>query len=724
MATITFGSSLAIAGTYRVYLKQTWGDTWTLNEKIVLQTVTWSAQPSLPAATLSYQYGPAIERATSTASVRTKLDINGWWVRLEIDCPDGTKHWCGFVDSAGDHDPALDDNGGSPVASGRQSFTCVGVIQSLAYSQLDRTFFNFKSSGGTESVKIARSSPIFNETYQNEPRPRMTRENTKLSGENSFLHIFNQIYNRGRTLYTTWSTRDICEHLVDRYKPLNSSGSGEVEFIWKSGALARLPDNDKPFVDCNGRNLLEVLDSLLRSSALYGYFAALNLSTGKVELDTFTYTQATITLGSFTVPANANQHSLAMVADSGTRYTLQTNVSDFYHQVVARGAARQVIATVRTRYDTTAPVHYRSSFDSELTTRITDRLADIVADGALAHNEKATRILATYDAPEFIDYNVAFGPAAAWDYTVSSAKLFEDEPGSVAYWPSPINLRLADNLPLSAAQDYSAGFTLGSIGAASTELLPNQVFSDKITGLVGGSGSDKDDFTFHATEKMYWGNRHLQTYYDKPEEPPFSIFIEKVDGLPIGFRYVVEGASSYQIKQQGDKAYSTWMPHMPSIDCKRMLATVCFEEDRRLEKPWPTTLPSGKDTIRKLYVDNDRYKYIRIMLDTLLYTNNAVYKVPSTTSVKDDSTELENLAKRLASWFTVPRRVLRVSSVRTTTQIEIGVLIEKVDPTTSIEQTVNTVVTQITMAFSDRPGMEIETQSGQLDPIAFLPTDG
>lgn len=715
VTTISFGSANAIAGTYRIYRKATWGDTWTLDETLVLESVSWTANPTIPAASFSYHYGPAIERTAATQTLRAKKDLAGAWIRIEVDCPDGIRHWCGYVDSQADLENGFVTSGATTVATGRQSFQCVGVIQALAYARLEKSFINRKPTAGADEIKECLSAPRFNEVIGNEPRPRKTRENSKASGENSYVHIFNNIYGRAtRTEYKTWSTKDICEHLLDRYYVANSAGDREIEFEWKTGALDKLPTDDTPFLDGDGLTVLDALNQLLNASTLYGYTADLNNTSGKVEIDVFTFTPTDVALGDFTVPENTAKYDLAMIGDPGTTYSIQTNLSDFYHQIVARGDYRKTICTIETPNNQV----YLKAADTELQSRLDSRVAAVAADTNLSWNEKSVRIQAIYDAPEFKDFNVAYAPHPGWNYQISGEKVFEDQDGET-YWPNPQNIRILEELPLPAAKDYSASITLDAIGSASTQLLPNQVFSKRLTGTDSGEAT----LTYHATEWMYWGHRSKQSYFDSVTAPPFTLEAEPIPGLGMGIRYRIEGASSYHLKQTSSIPYPEWSPHMPSIDPRVLRVTVCVQEDRRLEKVHPTTLPTGKDAIRKLYIVNERYKKVRVLKDTLLFTNNAVHQVASTTSAIDESSKLDGLAKRLATWFTVPRSVLRINSVRTSANLKIGALIEKIEPTTDVERTINSVITSLAVSFSDRPHMEIQTQTGELDPLAFLPQE-
>jgi hypothetical protein len=721
MATITFDNAITLPGTYKVFTKATWGDSWSENDKIQLRSVVFCAGPSIPTASFTYRYGPAIERTAAGPATRNKLAIVGHWIRVELDLPNNTKkQWVGFVDNIAESEQGFVLYGGNNVATGLQTFTASGGVQALAFARMDRTFF-LRLFSSTTTIEKGLTPPVFNAFDRGESRPRYTREISKTAGQNSFAHVFSHIYGRSRFEYKPWSTRDIAEHLIDRYLPRNSSDTVEITFAWKTGALARLPDNDEPFLDCTGMSLLDALNAVILPRNLYGWTCDFNLASNRFDLDIFTFNQASVTLGTFTVPANANQHHLKLIADPATTFSTQLNTASFYHQVVARGAPRRCVATIRTRYLSAdgSPMHYGPGWDSELDSRSTTKVSAITGDSSLSRAEKAERLSELYDSPEFRDFNVLFRPDGAWNYQIGGEKIFEDEDGS-AYWPAPHRVRILDDLPLSAAQDYTAGIAQTVAGVSPITYLPIQVFGEKMTSIKEAN-PDINTFIFHASDKIYWGDRARRTYYNTPLDPPFSITAEPVLGSPLGIRYLVEGASSYQIKTKSILAYSEYIPHLPSMNCNRLMATVCFEEDRLVEKRWPSTTPTGKDALRRLYIENPNFHYVRVLAGTVLFTNNTVHTVATTAFYRDDRTKLEDLAKRMAEWFTNPRRILSLRSLRCSELLDVGHLVDKLEPTTTVEQTIKTVVTQITFSFADRASIELETQSAELDPISFLP---
>lgn len=732
---ITFGSDLAIAGTYAVYVKQHWSDSWgTANPKILVDNVTWSANPSVPTATLRYEYGPTLENGASSPAPRSKLSIEGYWVKIVVDCPEGTRDWVGYVDAVGDFERGKVLYGVTYYAKGRQSFSCVGVVNVLQYVSMEQSFVE-QHNAGFGIVVRSLSSCVFNDIDGDIERAdktridRMlrTRQTAKIEGQNSFAHVFDKIYglnSNGTIEYEPWSTRDIAEHLVDRYSPVDSDGEQTIIFKWSTGSLDRLPDDDTPYLDTHDKSLLDCLNELLSAAKLFGYFATVNGS-NEVELTTFTYADADVTTDDYTIPANANQVNLAMLADPATTYTVQTNLSSMYNRIRVRGDYRRTILTAKCNVSALplASGNLNPGWDSSILARRAGKETAIDADTALTYAQNVEKTLALYDSPEFLPVYGAWilkTNQSTGIIKVGDEKIFEDQ-DELPYYPFPKNLIITPQLPLLKGLDYTAGFDQSAKAVSPREWMEMQVFTPAYT-MNDTSGGAAPAMTAHETNKMYWGGRNKRTYYWTPTEPPFAIHAKPLENA-VGVQLMVDGASQYQLIDGTSKPASTKVPHLPAINVNDISVTLCVRDDRRVEKIWPETT-TGLDAVRELVINVPNLQKIRILANTLLYTANQVYTVDTTTDVRDDSTKILSIAKRAAAWFTVPRRIVRISSKRTTKLIDIGYLVHTVEPTTVQELAAKTVVTQLSISFGGRsPTMEIETQSGQLDPMAFTPPE-
>jgi len=747
---ITFGSAVAFSGTYRIYRKARWADSWTLDERLLVTGLSIAAAPTIPTASFTYRYGQAREFNSATMVTRSRLSIEGHFIAIEVDCPEAsTFHsWVGYVDAVSESERGATLVGANMIATGLQTFSCVGIVNALAFEQIDRTFFN-NNTTGTQKAEMALSPPIFNRLIKDkltdgDDRPEQSRADSKITEPPasttalSFLHIFDRFYGRnsnGTVTYNSWSTKDIAEHLLDRYQPLDATGAKAIKFRWRAGSLDRLPTADQPMLDCTGKTLLQSLDELITGAKLIGYYAehVIDAAVPWIELVTFTYASTAVDVGDYTIPANDDIVDLIMFADPATGYTTQFNLSQKYDQVIARGARRRVVATLNMKdtAGTPEPSVIRSWPTSLQTTDRQAKLDAIAAesDAVSSQSEKTEKYLAIYDSPQFFPVGSNFilrvnGWTGNRHFQIASHRLFEQQKDAEGndqdYYPSPQYLRVLNDLPLLEGINYKNGFSQSALGLRPRRYLENQVFSPEFTQ----SGAT---FTAHATKKVYWGDRHKRTYFWKPSEPPFSIKGDPLDNA-CGVALKIEGASQYQLLF-GDLSVpsSPFVPHLPHIATAQLQVTCCLEEDRQIESRWPTestiSAAAALDAVRRLIIDAPNCQKNRILEGTLLWTDQEVFSVASTQTIRDDTAKLTSLAKRASAWFTVPRRVLRVKTARTTSLVGLGKLVRNIENSTVQSLEINTVITQLSLTFDSTrgPSMEIETQSGQIDALAFVP---
>jgi hypothetical protein len=52
----------------------------------------------MPVAQLEMDYGLVLPHGTATWATQSPINLGGWYVRVEVDCQDGTLVWVGFID--------------------------------------------------------------------------------------------------------------------------------------------------------------------------------------------------------------------------------------------------------------------------------------------------------------------------------------------------------------------------------------------------------------------------------------------------------------------------------------------------------------------------------------------------------------------------------------------------------------------------------------------------
>ncbi|MFN7318639.1 MAG: hypothetical protein ACK5S6_03915, partial [bacterium] len=145
----SFGSTLAFDANAIVSIKQSWWDNWTLREDLTCTAVAWQVAPNVGYCQVHRRYGPTTERDGSFVN-RTRLNLDGWYVRIEVFCPDGSRLWHGFIDDTGEDESGFVamnelDVDLEPIVvqrpTGKQTFTGVGMLAALDRSPILATMF-------------------------------------------------------------------------------------------------------------------------------------------------------------------------------------------------------------------------------------------------------------------------------------------------------------------------------------------------------------------------------------------------------------------------------------------------------------------------------------------------------------------------------------------------------------------------------------------------------
>src|SRR5690606_38605801 len=102
-------------------------DAWVLQPNIWCSNLTWSLLPSIPVANLSLEYGQVLPHGSLNYTTQAKLDLAGWYVRVEVDAADGMLQWHGFIDETADEQGGIT----AGVPSGTLQWVAYGMEQIL-----------------------------------------------------------------------------------------------------------------------------------------------------------------------------------------------------------------------------------------------------------------------------------------------------------------------------------------------------------------------------------------------------------------------------------------------------------------------------------------------------------------------------------------------------------------------------------------------------------------
>lgn len=761
---IIFGDDIAADVSAVVFTRQRWANSWTQDDTLVCTFVSWAAAPTVPTAVLHYRYGRVVEIGATSETTRAKKSLGGYYVKIEVTCPDGVRKWVGFVDDVGDvqdgYVARIDASGETPVTvqdpCGTQTFSCVGIIEAFNRDQIHTTYFHAITANETISgtnTAIALSPPFFNPTRETRNRFNATRTvpnfTASASVPNRSTYVFHayDIYSQTVIEGDRWSTKDIVEYLCCYGTPRDYQNKERIP-LWlyiADGKPNPLPDYDEPQLDCEGLTLRQALDKLLNDSKSLGYWTWYDDTSNRVYLEPYTLAESDYTVGSSEINANGRQIDI-LSSDPATSFTVQKKESDYANQVVIRGARRQVVATLAMKInvlDKFVPA-WDASLEAEFAAEVATLDPDVLED---LHQLRDLRSQGKWRA---IDRNFKLNPV--WDFKTRTATfgvfedMFEAEDdftktfaAGARYLPFPYRMRLLDRLPLKQDVNYAQSGDL-------LEPHKNSRAPYRDLAAYGFKHGDGWDGNIPSGPPVCWSNKGKRHVLYSDTDPDYELSIRpfRGDGDPTstakkdrqlawGIEIDVNGAFQGVLGTDAAIGSGDAAPHIPRLPINTVMLTVCFEDDRRITEVYPATAPSGVDSVRRKCFDfENRFQVIEILPLTVVDSkiDPATGQITQTLSrkfIRDDRAEMLELAQQVSRYYSTPRNVLRGSSRRCTAWLWPGMLVKKSNPSTAHESTVNCVVTEVSIAMPigtaqpAKPIFQFVTQRGELDPLAYLP---
>jgi hypothetical protein len=140
MTTVNFGSGGRRTATpYRVFLRQRWSDAWTEYPYLECVECTWACAPTMPTATLQWDYGVIKRQGLPQGLHYDPLTVERWFVKILFqmepysdsdsaeDIQAATQCWIGIIGDVDDANAGLVRSGGLQYARGRQTLSCYGM---------------------------------------------------------------------------------------------------------------------------------------------------------------------------------------------------------------------------------------------------------------------------------------------------------------------------------------------------------------------------------------------------------------------------------------------------------------------------------------------------------------------------------------------------------------------------------------------------------------------
>lgn len=772
--TVTFADALSYETSVDIYTKQRWADSWTEETKVDCLAVSWNAAPNIPTASLRYRYGRVVENGATVETTRTKKTWIGWYVKIVVHCADGDRIWHGFVDDVADEQHGTINRvvpgapGDPPTtvyeAAGIQTLSCVGMIAALDRAPLNRTYFettNTFSNNGTDTYRVAWSAPLFNVSDNTKvkrdqfgavklPPSRGTATRSApgfgLSGQtrDTYIHKFAGLYGiLDSATVDRWTLGDILEYLAAYNAPRVgnrtdngpfSDGKSQFVPVWifdhdnlnPGTTTTQYADWFESILDCDGLTLKGALDRLLSFNAGQGYFCFVDetVTPNRLYVEPFTTVTAAVSMtneagATKTLPANARVITVNTSTDSATAVSVQSNGSTNYTAVFVKGAKRVVVFTI----DTTAQLTpaWSSTLEDEYNADIAGLNAAIMRQlqrmRDIRELPKYQPIGRNYRIKHSYDWRDGAGPNHVFYGT-------QDISTTDRYLPFGLRLRLLSGLPLREGIDYSQAntTTVKTSHAASKAPYRNLEIYAK---------THESDGTLTG-KWICWSNKAPRDVLYDPNDPSYGLTgRELTNEMAVGLALEVSGGYQGALASGGGRV----APHVPRIDPAELQITVAALSDDVIgtTKRNPATLGATASNIDadriKVFDLGDKLQQIDVMDGTVVGVDDTGTKtVPARFRIRDDQALCNQIAEFLATYYFVPRSIVRIQSRRATATLWPGQIIGNLNPATNHAVTCNAIISEVAITFGVGlngtyvpSSFTVQTSFGELDPLQFFP---
>lgn len=730
--TVDFSSKqLRAVGVQRVYFKQKWQDSWTLDLDSHCLEATWSLSPSMPTATIVRDYGYVKGQASTTYGALQKLDANGWYVKvyMETDLRAGEyTTWYGTVCSIDDEQMGLVTAFGTPLATGRQTIQCFGLEKMLDTEYLSESWVDIN-----EDQPLVVQLPI---AFNDRGVPNRG-DAIKTPGTTAYCFEGRELTPTGtlRPKAQWWSTRHIVDYLLTYAVPKESfrTRTARIPFKLPSTDADFLPVLDRPEVDQEGQTVLSLLQRIIDRRRLRGFYLEVDetVSPAVVKLRVVPWNGEEIDTEIENVDVlkpNTNTLALKYDVNENTLSQLRTSRIHRYDRVLVRGARRTSTATwhVGTDYltadwTTTEETAYEAAASGVTGYAGWDDLTQQQRNAEVRSSAELAAVYSWFKLPDTWA-GLTESATATTSYTVFPAA------GEITKQKQYIHGVVWEAfLPLFERVDYS-GTKINDESVAEPPVrvwrrpavwfkVPTDdrwVAGDAVS-LLEEASADPD-----VDGKNFRWSAAIAT---QPESRTLEV---RVSGEPQHVIANTDFTPLTEDREVGDFDYKS----------KKMVITATLRDNRYAEGKYPddgtddTTLIDIKygfvvyagDKYRKDYVVPSTV--VDVETDGTLITSTGGY-------VNDDTDTLSALARVAYEWWHQDRTVLTFSTTQLTSAIQLGDFIETIgDSTYGHYDTVNTVVSELAIRWPrldgnavDVPTMQIVTGAGELDPMTLAPPE-
>lgn len=707
MTAIDWGtSSLSFAGVQRVYTRQRWADSWTLQSNIWCEEATWSLLPAMPSASFILRYGRVLPHGSSSWTTQAKLAIGGYYIKAEFDCEDGTIIWVGFIDQLADEQGGIT----SSVPYGTQRFVALSMAQVLAYEYMTRSKWDDEPN---TTLRWSGSAIAFNQGG----KPNRTF-NDNADGAETYVFCptvpKNWTADSPWTKAKFWSSRDIASYLMKYAVPTDADDDPLITF--RIDNITAIPDWDRPTIETEGKSVLSILEELVNASKLLQFSVKIDETTtpDTVVFTVHSLASTALTLAdSNTHPANSDTLTIVTTAAQDTNVSTQYSVTSFSNQVVVKGAKRETCFTAAIAKSGEAFLPGWKEVEEDA---YNDAATGEAGYSGLTTTQKKHVNQIVRSKHKLNDVFKTFVLNPYWDFFVDFEQVFTAIGGG-RYYPWWNAITVLPSLPFKEGLPYDTTVITEDDHQATVEYRPPYV-------LFKRPGTSQ----YLQAEKMADG-----------VDPKFSVSVGLAK-FNNGITLDVYGQHQHAIAKTDFVAADVDTESIGDFDYIDAKLTVSLSDDRFAEYAYPldADLPTTVDAIRrKIYYAGESYKRIAVISgSTIVDVDNTgateaidsgnLTLSDSVYTLVDDTGKLESIGKVAAAWYLVPRQIMRLSTARPSALAFVGQLVTNLNTGTGHAATINTVISEIRLQTpqSDRSEpvhFSIVTAMGELDPLQFVP---
>jgi hypothetical protein len=678
MAAINYSTGTRITNVlgHTVSAKAAWADSWTAVPNLTCVECAWNAAPAFNTALLQWETGLVIMPGDTSPTTFGTWVGRGQFIRIDWACDDGgTLTWVGFVDTSS----------WPTEIFGRQQLVCYGLERSLALTPIISSVWNDAGTPRRNPFPLA-----FNRSV---PGADGLRSTDAIEGVYAFRAL-NDPDEKGET----WSTRDIVQYLLTYNLPTNAYGIAAIP--WSIDQLTQLPDWDAPVVETANRTVWDVLNELINPSHQLGFTVVSNGSTAFLRC--FTHFASNLVVGSQSILANPNQHTIVFAPDAMTDAQL-SDVGSTYDQVIVRGARRKSVCTL------TYTDHLEDAWPEADQTAYEDAESENVDYGSWSVEEKRQRNQKARDEVFRKEVFRRFRIKSDWNFEISTQDVFPD--ATVA----PRSLNILPQLPIRADARWSG--EVDPLDYIDPLVNSDSIYSSyprPLLAIMDDPSATDDKISLSSLEQ-------LSEYFLSPlsANTDYSVHVTVRDR---SIELTVEGGPQHLIASGTFSPLADDLDPGGGLDYTTLQLTVCIEEDRFCEGVWPAS--ASGDVVRRMVIDlGDNYQQVYIVPDTVTHLDGLGVPVTSDGGyLRDDTASLNTIARAIALCVVNSRKRASWRSGRRISSIAVGDLITTAGGASVVAPIVEIKITAPT-AINRPPSMpqqSFATFGGLFDPLATL----